>query len=124
MYNYNVLVHLYCRIDIQRFYIQRLDIHQQVCVEDDQSIADCVIFCASDLGIQALESFNKFGKDELTSHIPAILFVDQNQQMLVERAKVARHRVILSMPIRLKQLRSILLKLFRAREKAESSVEA
>ncbi len=92
--------------------------------EDDQSIADCVIFCASDLGIQALEAFNKFGKDELTSHIPAILFVDQNQQMLVERAKVARHRVILSMPIRLKQLRSILLKLFKAREKAESSVEA
>ena len=92
--------------------------------EDDEEVAECVIFCASDLGVQALEAFNQFGKNELTQRIPAILFVDQNQQALVEQAKVARHRVILSMPIRLRQLRSILLKLFKAKEKAESGVEA
>lgn len=92
--------------------------------EDDQEVADCVIFCASDLGVKALEAFNQFGENELTKQIPAILFVDQNQQSLVEHADVSRHRVILSMPIRLRQLRSILLKLFKAKEKAESSVEA
>ncbi len=92
--------------------------------EDDQDVADCVMFCASDLGVQALEAFNQFGANERTRDIPAILFVDQNQQSLVERAEVARHRVILSMPIRLRQLRSMLLKLFKAKEKSESGVEA
>jgi CheY-like chemotaxis protein len=71
-----------------------------------------------------LEAFNQFGANDLTRDIPAILFVDQNQQSLVERAEVARHRVILSMPIRLRELRSMLLKLFKAKEKSESSVEA
>lgn len=88
--------------------------------EDDQDVADCVIFCASDLGVRALEAFNQFGANELTRDIPAILFVDQNQQALVEQAEVARHRVILSMPIRLRQLRSMLLKLFKAKEKSQS----
>ena len=88
--------------------------------EDDQDVADCVIFCASDLGVRALEAFNQFGANEVTRDIPAILFVDQNQQALVEQAEVARHRVILSMPIRLRQLRSMLLKLFKAKEKSQS----
>jgi serine/threonine-protein kinase len=78
---------------------------------DDQAPSDCVIFGMTELGQSALDGFNKLGEDEKTRHIPAILFIEQDQQHLAEKADTAAHRVLVPMPLKVRQLRALLVKL-------------
>jgi serine/threonine-protein kinase len=80
---------------------------------DDRAPADCVLFCAQDLGESALEAFNKLGTRVATKEVPAILFVDAKQTDLIKAADVAPHRVLLTSPLRVKELRQTLLKLLQ-----------
>jgi serine/threonine-protein kinase len=84
-------------------------------LEAEQKLCDCVIFSAVELGEVALESFNEFGEHEATKDIPAILFVDNRQASISESAQLADHRVLLSMPLKLRELRDTLLKLLRTK---------
>jgi serine/threonine-protein kinase len=80
---------------------------------DDRAPADCVLFCAQDLGESALEAFNKFATCADTKEVPAILFVDAKQSDLIKAADLAPHRVLLKTPLRVKELRETLLKLLK-----------
>jgi eukaryotic-like serine/threonine-protein kinase len=84
--------------------------------EDSQSPCDCVIFCTTELGADAVEAFNKFGEMETTRRIPAILFVAENHHDLAKKANTAEHRVLLFMPLKVRQLRTVLLKLLSRSE--------
>jgi tRNA A-37 threonylcarbamoyl transferase component Bud32/uncharacterized protein (DUF302 family) len=79
--------------------------------EDDKRPADCVLFSTVSLGRPALEAFNKFGLHPSSKDVPAILFVDERQNDLVKAAALAEHRVLLSMPLKVRELRDTLLKL-------------
>ncbi len=72
--------------------------------------ADCVLFSTVNLGRSALEAFNKFGVQAATKDVPAILFVDQKQTDFVKSATLSEHRVLLSMPLKVRELRDTLLK--------------
>jgi serine/threonine-protein kinase len=76
--------------------------------EDDAKTADCVVFSSGDLGQSAVDAFNAFGESEKTREIPAVLILGENQKEWKSRAKRARHRLVLAMPIKLRQLRSVL----------------
>jgi serine/threonine-protein kinase len=78
---------------------------------DDNSPADCVIFSAPELGNDALEAFNRFASDEKTKNVPAILLVDRKQQFIIRGANMAPHRLMLAMPLKVRELRIALLKL-------------
>ena len=82
---------------------------------DDKQPADCVLFCAQDLGESALEAFNKFGSRAATKEVPAILFVDAKQTDLIKSADLAPHRVLLTNPLRVRELRETLLKLLETK---------
>ncbi|MCA9191345.1 MAG: serine/threonine protein kinase [Planctomycetales bacterium] len=75
--------------------------------------ADCVLFSAPELGAAAMDAFNKFASDEHTADIPALLLVDRKQQYIIRGAKLAPHRLMLAMPLKVKELRAALLKLLR-----------
>jgi serine/threonine-protein kinase len=77
----------------------------------DRRPADCVVFSTVNLGRSALDAFNKFGVLASTKDVPAILFVDEKQTELVKSAALSEHRVLLSMPLKVRELRSTLLKL-------------
>lgn len=79
--------------------------------------ADCVVFSAHELGGQALDSFNDFGENEHTATIPAILLVDQKQQHIIGGAKLDAHRRMLSLPLKVRELREMLRKLLVGRPK-------
>ena len=79
--------------------------------EDDKRPADCVFFSTLSLGREALHAFNQFGDAAATKDVPAILFVDEKQTSLVKEASLAEHRVLLSMPLKVRELRTTLLKL-------------
>jgi serine/threonine-protein kinase len=76
--------------------------------------ADVVMFCATELGPQGVEQFNNFATLHHTKHIPAILFVDGKQAGLVRTANLNEHRVVLTAPLKVKELREALQKLLAA----------
>jgi len=79
--------------------------------EFDPPPADCVMFCAPELGESALKAFNTFANLDYTKSIPAILFIDQKQAGEIRTANLSEHRVLLTMPLKVKELRETLLKL-------------
>ncbi|MEZ6087122.1 MAG: protein kinase [Pirellulaceae bacterium] len=81
--------------------------------------ADCVIFSASEMGSLALEAFNRFAIDDHTSELPAILLADQAQQNLIKFAKLAPHRVLMSMPLKVLELRTTLQRLLAGRPRRD-----
>ncbi len=81
--------------------------------------ADCVVFSAHELGNRALEAFNQFGTDEHTATIPAVLLVDQKQQHIIGRALMDSHRRMLSLPLKVRELRGMLKKLLHNRPARE-----
>jgi serine/threonine-protein kinase len=85
-------------------------------LQDDPALADCVLFCAQELGNSALDAFNTFGSREQTRDIPAILLVDNQQGTIIKSAALAPRRVLLSTPLRVRELRETLLKLLRPAE--------
>ncbi|MGD9721827.1 MAG: protein kinase [Pirellulales bacterium] len=78
---------------------------------DGHRAADCVIFSTGELGEPALEAFNRFGENKQTGRIPAVLLLGEHQQDWKKRAKLTPQRVVMSMPIKLRQLREVLAKL-------------
>jgi serine/threonine-protein kinase len=73
--------------------------------------AECVVFCTTEMGEEALDAFNAFGEKEDTKHIPAVLFIAEKHQDFADRAATSEHRKLLPMPLKVRQLRAILLKL-------------
>ena len=74
-------------------------------VSRKEAPTECVIFCSTELGRSALEAFNRFGEMEQTRNLPAILFLSESQQDFAREAHTAPHRVLLSMPLKVRQLR-------------------
>jgi eukaryotic-like serine/threonine-protein kinase len=70
------------------------------------------------VGQSALDTFNKLGNDSRTQTIPAVLLLDEGQAAWKLQAHGADHRVVLSMPLTLKQLRDAIGQLVPARVEA------
>jgi serine/threonine-protein kinase len=71
----------------------------------DAAAADCVMFCCNQLGEAALNSFNEFGRLERTKRIPAVLLLTEKQAGWEAKAHCSEHRKVISMPIRIRELR-------------------
>lgn len=75
----------------------------------DQPAADCVIFSACHLGEPALHAYNDFGRLERTKRVPAILLLSEKQQAWQAKAQTSPYRGVLSMPIKMRDVRQMLL---------------
>jgi len=71
----------------------------------DASTADCVIINAQNLGRGAIDVFNQFGGDPKTDFIRVGVLLDEQQKEWQGLAKGADHRVVIQMPLTMKQLR-------------------
>jgi eukaryotic-like serine/threonine-protein kinase len=78
---------------------------------ENPKTADCVVFSSSDLGETAITAFNRLGDDAVTKSIPAILLLGEHHQGLKAKAKVAKHRVVICSPVKLRELREVLARL-------------
>ncbi len=83
----------------------------QIFTDQQASRPDCVIFSATDLGGQALDAFNELGQQTESQSVPAILIIDREQEHVLQRARLGPYRVILMMPLKVRQLREVLAKL-------------
>jgi serine/threonine protein kinase len=82
-------------------------------VEYEPPPADCVMFSAMELGDVALDAFNRFGSYEHTKHLPAILFVDARQADIIKEAQLGPQRLLLKMPLKVREIRDALLGMLR-----------
>jgi serine/threonine-protein kinase len=71
----------------------------------DIGVVDCLVLNAQEIGESAVQVFNRLPEDSATQGLPALLLLEQNQAAWRKDAQVADHRVILTMPITMKQLR-------------------
>jgi eukaryotic-like serine/threonine-protein kinase len=78
---------------------------------DEDPPADCVLFSAPELASAALDAFNEFGENAHTADIPAILLVDRKQQFIIRNANVNSKRMMLAMPLKVRELRASLIRL-------------
>jgi len=72
------------------------------------TVADCVLINAQSLGEPALAAFNALARDAITAGIPAALMLDEPQHPWRKRAEAGPRRVVLPMPITMRQLRDAL----------------
>lgn len=79
--------------------------------DGEPDVADVVIFSCIGLGRDGLEAFNEFAKASSTSRVPAILLLDKVQKGWDEHADLADHRITLTMPVKMRQLRETIDKL-------------
>jgi serine/threonine-protein kinase len=84
--------------------------------QQDARVADCVLFNAQEVGQTALTVFNRFAEDDKTRATPAVLLLDTSQQAWQKHAKTSDRRVVLCMPVTMKQLLGVLSKLAPAQE--------
>jgi serine/threonine-protein kinase len=77
-------------------------------LQQDNKAAECIIFCAQGLGEAALNGFNMLASDDRTVSVPSVLLLDEPQKGWKEHASAADHRIVLTMPITMKDLRSTL----------------
>jgi serine/threonine-protein kinase len=108
-HGYRVLIFSDARRALKRF------------MDDENVPADCIIFCAQNLGEDALHVFNEFAQHEPTKDVPAVLFLDKAQGGMLKEAQVAPHRVTLSMPLKVRELRETLNRLLHgSKQEVES----
>jgi serine/threonine-protein kinase len=93
-------------------------------VAQDADAADCILFCAQGLGRSGLEGFNALVEDGRTNKLRAILLLEEYQKDWKDEALVADHRIVLTMPITMKQVRSALHDLLASTLHSEPSVLA
>jgi serine/threonine protein kinase len=101
-YGYRVLIYSDPERALKRF------------IDDEKQPADCIMFCAEHLGADALEAFNAMSTVPATRDVPALFFVDGQQKSLIKGAQLAPHRVLLSTPLKVRELRDALIKLLQA----------
>jgi serine/threonine protein kinase len=74
-------------------------------LEEDPSVADCVIFNAQQLGQAALRAFDDLKQNPKTAPLPAVLLLDELQKPWTKQAEHSAHRIVLHMPLTMRQLR-------------------
>jgi CheY-like chemotaxis protein len=76
--------------------------------------ADCVIFGTVGTGVAAVEAFNQFTGELMTS-VPSILLIDPKKKHLRGQANgLADNRQIVELPVKMREIRELLTKLFES----------
>jgi CheY-like chemotaxis protein len=78
---------------------------------DHPKPADCLLICAGELGEAALAAFNRLDDSDDTRKLPAILLLGERQADWLPRVKLAEHRLVLQMPLKVRELRETLSRL-------------
>ncbi len=82
---------------------------------DDSEVADVVVFDADSVGEKALIGFNRFAQEEVTRTVPCLLLLGKHQESWKKQAQLAHHRVALTLPLTVKQLRAAVSQLITRR---------
>jgi serine/threonine-protein kinase len=80
---------------------------------DDTRAADVVLFSTGTNGRNAVDVFNRLGQEMVTRDVPAVLLLDQNHHHWEGEVQSSEHRAVAKMPIKMRQLREVLLEVMQ-----------
>lgn len=86
----------------------------------DPATAEIVVFCASEIGQDAVRMFNHFAEEPATRDLPCVLLLEQVQAAFRTVALTSDHRRCLAMPIKLRQLREAVAVCLNAKDTAKT----
>jgi len=89
-------------------------------LRNEPQLAGCAVFNAEELGRSALAAFNQLADEQETKDLPAVLLLDGHRRALEAEARTSKHRVVLFMPLTMKELRDALAKLIPASATAKN----
>ncbi len=72
-------------------------------------VAQCIVFNGQSLGMRAVRGFNDFAQRRALKDVAAILLLDPSQSDWADSVTPQHHRVVLSMPVTVKQFREALV---------------
>jgi len=78
---------------------------------DHPKPADCLLISTGELGEQGLAAFNRLDESDDTRGVPAILLLGEKQHDWIKRVKLNDRRVVLKMPLKVRELREAVHKL-------------
>lgn len=76
--------------------------------DGDAGVADVVLFSCMGLGRGGLDAYNQFARSTATRAVPAILLLDKGQAGWKDHAETGERRVVLTMPVKMRQIRDAL----------------
>jgi serine/threonine-protein kinase len=79
--------------------------------KDHPRPADCILISTGDLGEEGFRAFNRLGDLPETSDLPALLLLGERQRDWAKHAKLAKHRRVMVMPVKVRELRQALMEL-------------
>jgi serine/threonine protein kinase len=82
----------------------------------DTMFPQCVLFNATSLGMRAVRGFTELGTRRAVKEIPCILLLDDVQGSIAENVPTQKHRIILQMPISIKELKEKIAELIKPQE--------
>jgi len=78
----------------------------------DDLTAQCILFNGQSLGMRAVRAFNDFSQYRGLRDVGAVLILDAGQAGWADSVKLTPNRVIMTMPITVKELREVLEQMF------------
>lgn len=80
---------------------------------ENQATADVVLLSSGHLGAGALQAFNRLSQEGATKQVPAVLLLGDQQSEWKQQASADRHRGVLQMPVKSRDLRTAILKVLK-----------
>ena len=80
--------------------------------EKDDLAAQCILFNGQSLGIRAVRGFNDFSQYRGLRDVGAILILDAGQTGWTDAVTITPNRVIMTMPIKVREIREVLSQMF------------
>jgi serine/threonine-protein kinase len=86
------------------------DVHKMF--EKDDLAAQCILFNGKSLGMRAVRAFNDFSQYRSLRDVGAILILDAGQLDWADSVIALPNRVVMTMPIKVRELREVLTRIF------------
>ena len=77
---------------------------------ENNKTADVLLLSTGQIGYPVVEAFNRLGTEPATKTVPVVLLLGEHHGEWAEKADVDKHRTVLKMPVKSKQLRQAILK--------------
>jgi serine/threonine-protein kinase len=81
---------------------------------DDASAADVLLLSSIHLGRAAVDAFNRLGEEPRSKKLPAVLLLGDRHTAWKQQARADKHRTLLQMPVKQRELRLAILNSLRA----------
>jgi len=99
------------KLQYNTFCMSNPDDVQKTFVKDDLA-AQCILFNGQSLGMRAVRAFNDFSQYRSLRDVGAVLILDAGQLDWVTSVKTSPNRIVMTMPIKVKEIREVLSQMF------------